>query len=571
MNLLNHDKLKVLATAPEDDREFDEWCNQLDVLPFLSEDTKDEYMLIYASLDHVYIYALLVPQHVNLSEHGADLMEWSSNPFSGWSLVASQEDVWIERPCQSEGSATLKEATQILFGRAFEGHNDDKSYFEVNQEITQILDLHFVPERNAWCKLDRHGDIEESIKIIEIGGLGSSGRVVAIKSQELQKYCAVSRTKLLRMFDFTRLRKGGFPGWGDSREEKHLPEQEGIAVSLTVQPGVGSYSRGIQLIEATRSVKSAVDEIWGTHDDGEREYASFIAQDWKNSRIEEISCAPGATANYFTKSDLPFELSPAFFRPEVLSKYKADRQKYTLQDRSISCRGAWYLETYDINEAGQVHTYLVYLRRLPYEEQLHWKQFNEHPKAPLSKRAITTDFEGKWDEEYDPLPALKRRLRGLLENGCAWWNLPNPEQLDEVNYPVTTSRDEWANEIMALDQLLVEGLIQKWLKDKAIELGAAPTATMRQLKLLECCLVGLGFEEDHAYQLMSPFHELHNLRSLVRGHRWGTEASDESKRVLKEFGDYKMHFMSLCQQCDEAVKNIVAGFEEQRGNGADGN
>lgn len=413
--------------------------------------------------------------------------------------------------------------------------------------------------------------IEDTIKVIEIDEPGLKGRAVAIKSQELQKFCAASRTKLLRMFDFTRFRKGVFSGWGDGRDEKYLPEQEGIAVSLTVQPRVWSYSRGVQLIETTRSVKSVIDEIWGAHGEDEREYASFIAQDWKNSRITEISCAPGATANYFTESDLPFELSPAFFRPEVLSKYKADRQKYTLQDRSISCRGAWHLETYDINEAGQVHTYLVYLRRLPYEEQLHWKQFNEHPKAPLSKRAFTTDFEGQWDEEYDPLPALKTRLRDLLENDCPWWKLPNPESLEEVHYPVTTSKDEWANEILALDQLLVEGLIHKWLKAKAVELGTAPTATMRQLKLLECCLVGLGFEEDHAYQLLSPFHELHNLRSLVRGHSWGTKASNESKRVLKEFGSYKMHFISLCQRCDETVQTIVTGFEEHGGIGAGGN
>jgi len=31
--------------------------------------------------------------------------------------------------------------------------------------------------------------------------------------------------------------------------------------------------------------------------------------------IFEATEAPGATANYFTKSDLPFEMSPTFFRP----------------------------------------------------------------------------------------------------------------------------------------------------------------------------------------------------------------------------------------------------------------
>lgn len=566
MNLLNPEKLIDLSQAPTDSEAFDEWCRQNDILPFLSEESEDEYVLIYASLDHVYLYALLVPDNVNLKDHGDDLMGWSSNPSSGWSLVASQNDVWIESPCQSEGSEVLKDATQIIFGRSFEGHSGDSSYFEVNQKITQILDLHYVSERNAWCRLDQHGDIEDCICVLDIKG----GRAILVKANVLDKCCAASRTKLLRMFDFTRYRKGSFSGWGNGRDECQLPKYDGVAMRLTVQPGVGSYSRGVQLIEPRKSAASVCSEIWGI-DDGQREYASFIAQDWKNKRIAEISCAPGATANYFTESDLPFELSPAYFRPEVLSKYKADRQKYTLEDRSITCRGAWYLKSYDINEAGQVHTYLVDLRQLPYEEQLHWRQFNEPPKAGLSKRAFTTDFEGQWHDEYDALQALKSRLRELIKTKCPWWDLPNIDQLEEVHYPVTASRDEWANEIMALDQLVVEGLNQKWLKTKAIDLGQKPSATMRQLKLLEVCLVGLGFEEEHAYDLMSPFHELHNLRSLVRGHRWGADAASESKRILKEFGEYKIHFKALCQRCDESLEQIVAGFSEYETGAQSGN
>jgi hypothetical protein len=567
MDIRNPKNLLTLSKAPKEQDDFDRWCLQDDIVPFLVEDADDEYLLVYASLNHVYIYALLVPQHVNLEEHGEDLRGWSSNPFSGWGLVASQDDAWIEKPCQSEGSEILKEATQVIFGRSFEGYDDKRNYFEVNQKITQVLDLHYMVERDAWCKLDRHGDVEECIKRIEFDG----GQAIVLKSSVLDRYSAVSRTKLLRMFDFTRFRECNFPGWGDSRDERYLPEQPGIAVWLTVQPGVGSYSRGVQIIEPRMTVASVRNQLWGVDEEEDRQYASFIAQDWKNKRIEEISCAPGATVNYFTKSDLPFELSPAYFRPEVLSKYKADRQKYTLQDRSISCRGAWYLQTYDINQAGQVHTYLVYLRRLPYEEQLHWKQYNEEPKTGLSKRAFTTDFEGQCYEGYDPLPALKNRLRGLLESNCPWWTLPDQSQLDEVHYPVTASRDEWANEIMALDQLIVEGLIQKWLKAKAIKLGKAPSASMRQLKLLELCLVGLGFEEDYAYEVMCPFREIHNLRCLVRGHRWGSDATSESRRVLKEFGEFKKHFSSLCQRGDESLELIIAGFAEHESRGEDGN
>lgn len=557
MNPLNPEKLIALSQEPSCPEAFDEWCNQNDILPFLYDEIKDEYVLIYASLDHVYLYALLVPDNVNLEEHSKDLMGWSSNPFSGWSLAVGEDEVGIERPCQSAGSEVLKSATQIVFGRSFDGHTGDISYFEINQEITQVLDLHHVSERNAWCRLDQHGDIEDCIIVLNLKG----GRAILVKANLLDTYCVASRTKLLRMFDFTRYQKGSFWGWGNGRIECQPPKYEGIAMQLTIQPGVGSYSRGVQLIAPRMSIASLCSEIWGMNVD-QREYASFITQDWKNKRITEISCAPCALANYFTESDLPFELSPAYFRPEVLSKYKSDRQKYNLEDRSISCRGSWYLKSYDINEAGQVHAYLVDLQRLPYAEQLHWKQFNEPPKAGLSKRAITTDFEGQWYEEYDALTSLKSRLCELVKMKCPWWNVPNADPIDGVHYPVTTSRDEWANEIMALDQLVVEGLDQKWLKNKAIELGQKPLATMRQLKLLEACLVGLGFEEEHAYALISPFHELHNLRSLVRGHRWGSEATSESKRVLTEFGEYKSHFKSLCQRCDESLELIVTGFSE---------
>jgi hypothetical protein len=112
----------------------------------------------------------------------------------------------------------------------------------------------------------------------------------------------------------------------------------------------------------------------------EKQYASFITHDWRHDEIREISCAPGATASYFDDSDLPFEISPVFFKPEVLLRYKADRDKYSFSGRSIYCRGSWSLETFDINDAGQVHTYIRYLGYLPYEEQLYWRSYNEPPE-----------------------------------------------------------------------------------------------------------------------------------------------------------------------------------------------
>ena len=229
---------------------------------------------------------------------------------------------------------------------------------------------------------------------------------------------------------------------------------------------------------------------------------------------------------------------------------------------SISCRGTWSLQTYDINDAGQVHTYLVYLRYLPYEEQLYWKSYNEEPKAPISKRAVTTDFEGTWHLEYDPLNSLKGAVDDLNRDQVPWWTLRSEKLRDQLHYPVTSSPDEWANEILNLDQLVVEGFETKWLKNKAQSLGRTPDINFASLSLVEECLVALGFAEDHAKNVVAPLKKAHHLRSKVKGHASGKDAAAIKKQILQDHGGYKDHFHSLCQRCDESIRAIAEAFRK---------
>ncbi|MCK4827639.1 hypothetical protein KA005_68560, partial [bacterium] len=352
-----------------------------------------------------------------------------------------------------------------------------------------------MPERNAWCGLNKFGDLEDVVKIIEFKDLpnNDSGTIITINKLILGEYASVCNLVLMRMFDFTRYKSGSFSGWGDRDEPIAFDGTNRIWGTLVVANNYGSYSRGIQINDIRIPKEKIINGMWYRPSSEEpKQYATFIAHDWKNKRIAEISCDPSCLANYFTKSDLPFEITPAFFRPEVLLKYKSDREKYQLEYRAVGCRGAWHLKTFDINDAGQVHTYLIYLSHLPYEEQLHWKQYNEKPKAPLSERAITTDFHGQFYEGYDPLLSLKHKFENLNRVKVGWWTLRNQDTPNKVHYPFTSSRDEWAEEILNLDQLVVEGFEEKWLRNKAKVLGRNPDIKLRGLKLIEECLVGLG-------------------------------------------------------------------------------
>ncbi|MBB1420180.1 hypothetical protein H5187_23510 [Pseudoalteromonas sp. SG44-1] len=406
MDLFNLKGVYSLALEPENQIDFDYWASQEGLVDYLEDEAKDEYIIIYSSLPHTFIHSVLIPNVEPNDEVLIDLQKWSYDPFSSWGLTCSSDDAWIEPPLSSSGSETLKTGEQIVFGRSFEGINNNQSYYELNQKLAHVLDIHFVPERNAWCKLDDHGDMLDVFKILEIDDLprNETGTIICAKKEVLSEYLGVENLTLIRMFDFTRYKSGNFSGWDNSRESVGFGNSASIFGSLSITPGVGSYSRGFQLIELSLPKKHIVNRVWGRSVDEEtKKYCSYIAHDWKNKVITEISCDPTCLSNYFTKSDLPFEITPAFFKPEVLSKYKSDRAKYKLDSRSVGCRASWHLETFDINSAGQVHTYLIYLSRLPYEEQLHWKQYNEKPKAPLSDRAIKTDFEGQFYEEYDPL------------------------------------------------------------------------------------------------------------------------------------------------------------------------
>ena len=263
------------------------------------------------------------------------------------------------------------------------------------------------------------------------------------------------------MFDFTLFRHGQLGRWEDGPE--HIVQ---VSDELMFRQKVvtnAAYTRGVQILHPrdARSISHSVSE----RGDGSSkpEYVTFITEDRRHNRVAEISTDPSATTNYFEadKNDLPFELSPAFFRPEVLSKYKTDREKYTVGDRELQCRASWTLRAYDVNDAGQVFAYICYLRNLPYNEQLHWKSFNEAPKASISERAFINDFKGEFVAFRHPRAETLSILQRWRARGVEWWTLRDEGLWDRANPPISSSKDEWAEAVMDLSKLVVEGFVVK--------------------------------------------------------------------------------------------------------------
>jgi hypothetical protein len=265
------------------------------------------------------------------------------------------------------------------------------------------------------------------------------------------------------MFDFTLLRRSSFFGWSDEPEQK-ITEVPDFFYRQKLMSGYAAYTRGVQIIRPRRTRKAVFTSGWFRKKN--KQYVEFIAYDWRNECVTKVSTDPAATTNYFQakENSLPFELSPAFFKPEVLLKYKADRDKYAVGERNVSCRAAWALEAIDVNEAGQVHAYICYLRDLPFKEQLYWLSFNEQPKSSISERAFVNDFKGEFVNFVSPLRKVISTCKRWHHDKVTWWTLRNEKLLERVNTPFSSSRDEWAEAFMNLSKLVIEGFNTKAIR-----------------------------------------------------------------------------------------------------------
>lgn len=563
MHNYEHKKLSEAITrldeVPADSKSFSEWIEAEAHLNFLRSNAHADELVIYASGEYTFIHSVAVPNDRLAPVDQQDLMQWSCLYTSIASYVAGggRKDVWVERGLSGTGTKTLEDAVQLIFGRTFEGWTGPgRTYFELRQEYAHLTGIHWRPEMRAYCRFNEHGDLEPVVSVTSREDKASNVALVSFKWEPLEEYLAASNASLVRMFDFTLLWRSGFTGWPEEPTQE-ITESPEFFYRREVMPGYAACTRGVQIIRPHRSpqaIFTSIRDRWFGKKN--KQHAEFIAYDWRNKRVTKISTDPADTTNYFQAEGnaLPFELSPAFFRPEVLLKYKTDRDKYRVGERGVSCRAAWHLEAIDVNEAGQVHAYICYLRRLPYEEQLHWLSFNEPPKAGISERAVINDFQGEFVSFVQPLRKILYIVQRWRDDKVAWWTLRGEKLLERVNTPLTASRDEWAEAYMDLAKLVIEGFKTKAIRARLDATQVQYDKEDKTIALLEKLLSKTGAAGD--VQKLVGLRTVQLLRSKAKGHAGGSEAQQLAQDALMEHGTFANHFQHVCAQVADELETI---------------
>ena len=564
--------VKRIAKAdqcPDDEDSYQVWRTGRQHVEIMLSDLRGSELIIAALSPATFIHsAVLNADHPGLQDEDG-LRDWNCTLFEHTaaerSWVITGDAVGFEDVERHWGTAALEGGWPLVYGRTFEGlDSPEADYLEVAQPYIHHADAHWRSERSAFCRFDRSGDWDDVVSMSDPFD-PKRAALVSFSRTPLDEYLVEHHAVLVRIFDFTFQRPGEHIEWHPS---EFITQEMTGGLTFTQQSAVdGSIAavRGAQVIRPILTEAEAIRSIrkrW-RNDDESGDHVEFKVRDFRNDTITTVSTHPSTTTNYFTTAgnSLPFEMSPAFFKADVLSKYKADADKYTVLEGSIRCRGGWGLRSYHINEAGQVTAYIRDLRTLPREEQRHWAIYNEEPKAGLPDRAIMTDFLGKWPEDFAPREKLVDILQRWQRLGAGWWRWrPRADPHVRVVVPRTGSRNEWESTISGLYTDVIEGFDEKELRLILEEEGGEVDKNWRSRVLLERILWARG-ELQHG-QSLTALRELIEARNLGPAHAGETKAREFSQRVLAEHETYAAHFEYLCEKLAEEFMLIEQTLTE---------
>ena len=557
-------QIQELTLEPSDLDAYERWISASDQLALLQNNVRTDELIIHASGPHFFVHTVSICKDVLSPLDQEDLLNWSDNPYKSRAFYDSEHKnakVQIRESGSSLGSTTSEQTQQLIFMRQFDGVSGEPPYCGVLQEYLHLSEIHWSNEHSSFCRFDENGDFDHVVSFTPREDVNEV-TLVSFKREPLELYLAASNSVLVRMFDFTLSRLHKFSRWPDQPESLRL-ENDMLFYAQRIDPGKAGYVRGIQFVPLSRS-DDEIFSIQRARFYGEKEgpWVEFEVYDFRNKRNTTVSTDPSTTTTYFAakENSLPYETSPAFFRAEVLAKYKTDREKYVVDEvsRSISCRNVWELRRFDVNEAGQVHAYVCYLRDLPCKEQMYWRSFNEAPKDNISKRAFEHDIMGEWSPIPDPLSDLLSAVEQWHHKRVSWWKLKDNNLFNHITTPHSPSRDEWAQAFMDLSHLIIEGFVHKAIKQELNTMGVT-YKTEGSLVLLEKLLVAKCLLPQD--KKLEGLKTTSFIRSKVKAHAGSTQAKEFVTDALLSHGSYADHFRYVCDTIAKEIQLIEQAFD----------
>ena len=260
-------------------------------------------------------------------------------------------------------------------------------------------------------------------------------------------------------------------------------------------------------------------------EDNKKPDVMFIVGVDENGNNVECTSNTDKLNNYFgANPGTRHYLTPVYFRREVLAKYYSEPERYSVSDGLLRCLHLWNCQI-DNDLDSYVVVFLGDLGRdLPYEERLHWRQFNVPPEGGVSETNFRRSILAQPADPKAPDLVFRHEYSNVMaewERAQGWPLFLTPSSGDEhllktIRIPVSNSQAELDEQISHLTKLLVDSLNERELEARAIDLEKGTKGIGKLAKFLEAT----QFPQS---QLVVQFlRDLQTLRSTGSAHRKGS-------------------------------------------------
>lgn len=447
---------------------------------------------------------------------------------------------------------------------------DIDNYVELSQDFRVLLNMHdryVSPTEHCFVVDNENGDWE---KVAEI-----KGETIRIKLTILRKYLALRRMNLLLFFDEMRFSQQSFQELGLTPIMNQIVKDDDYIYnysSLVNCHADGNKSGGWIMGKCVLRYREK-DYNRDSFDQDDRQYAEFIYDYDDEGEPMSHSCKKKTLSNFFVANgDNPLEMTPIFFKKEVLDKYYSNPNKYTVSDGAVGCEGSWSLHI-DNDHRNYVIVPLVYLGNLDYSEQLYWKGYNVSPEREMgfSKTAYTRWIEGKFCNPMFPDLQFKYRFKQFnkkWEKQFGWpLFLPLIDE-DEHRYKtlhcLTTENNhsDFDEQILSITKLVVDSLNQKCLQTEIDDSNTEVESILKERKISSSSEFKAGIDKFQAFifskgmknpDVVDFLRKVQSLRSNSVAHR----KSNKRKDLAKLYEYFKLDELSEQQVLEDIFVKMI--------------
>jgi hypothetical protein len=335
--------------------------------------------------------------------------------------------------------------------REFHGVRPD--YNELSEEFRLYHDLARGSEEGELLQIDDAGNASVAARVGDL--------TVEVLTKLVRMFQAAKQMDLLLFIDSVVFYEPSLP---------RPKDQAWVTAELNAELYAGDvFGRPFTRFLAKRVIPTPPIEragVWPFEAE-DKYFPEFIIGSEDLGDPVRFTCDPDRLANYFgANAGAPHYLTPVHFRRDVLTKYYARPDLFSVEDGYLRCGALWGLRL-DNDNPDNVIVFLGDLGRdLPASERDYWRSYNVAPVGTISETAFRRGFLAQPTNatavdlriryEY---PALRRSWHQQF----GWPLYRDPEPGDEhllniVRTPLHDTDSEFEELVRTLAKLLIDSL-----------------------------------------------------------------------------------------------------------------